>query len=92
MTDDAIVRQSRISEGDTVRRSGFVGIGTPEELITALERRFIKLRGRETSETHGPVCRTARSATDRSPQLRSSPQHPLCELRRMTPQLSQPMS
>ena len=37
MTDDAIVRQSRISEGDTVRRSGIVGIGTPEELIIALD-------------------------------------------------------
>src|SRR5207247_1059012 len=30
--------------GDTVCVSGFVGIGTPDELILALERRFLKER------------------------------------------------
>ena len=29
-----------IRDGDTVSTSGFVGIGTPDELILALERRF----------------------------------------------------
>ena len=36
-----------IRDGDAVSCSGFVGIGTPEELINALERRFV--------ETAGPV-------------------------------------
>ena len=30
-----------IRDGDSVSCSGFVGIGTPEELIAALERRYI---------------------------------------------------
>jgi acyl CoA:acetate/3-ketoacid CoA transferase len=34
-------RQSRISDDDAVSCSGFVGIGTPQELLT-LERRFIE--------------------------------------------------
>ena len=33
-----------IRDGDTVCVSGFVGIGTPDELILALERRFVKER------------------------------------------------
>ena len=36
--DDAI---AIIRDGDTVAFSGFVGSGTPEELIAALERRFV---------------------------------------------------
>ena len=35
--DEAI---ALIRDGDTVCCSGFVGIGTPDELIMALERRF----------------------------------------------------
>ena len=31
-----------IRNGDSVSCSGFVGIGTPEELIAALERRFVE--------------------------------------------------
>ncbi|MBC7415702.1 MAG: malonate decarboxylase subunit alpha [Herminiimonas sp.] len=37
--DDAI---ALIRDGDTVSCSGFVGIGTPEVLIAALERRFVE--------------------------------------------------
>ena len=33
-----------VRDGDTVCISGFVGIGTPDELILALERRFLKER------------------------------------------------
>lgn len=33
-----------VRDGDTVCVSGFVGIGTPDELILALERRFLKER------------------------------------------------
>ena len=40
--DDAI---AIIRDGDTVSCSGFVGIGTPEELIEALERRFLETQG-----------------------------------------------
>src|SRR5438067_12042027 len=34
-----------IRDGDTVSVSGFVGIGTPDELIAALEQRFVDSRG-----------------------------------------------
>lgn len=37
--DEAI---ALIRDGDTVSCSGFVGIGTPEYLISALERRFVE--------------------------------------------------
>ena len=30
-----------LRDGDTVSVSGFVGIGTPDELIAAIERRFL---------------------------------------------------
>src|SRR3954465_2473725 len=33
-----------IRDGDTVCTSGFVGIGTPDELILALERRYLAAR------------------------------------------------
>jgi propionate CoA-transferase len=36
--DDAV---AVIQDGDTVAISGFVGIGVPDELIIALERRFL---------------------------------------------------
>ena len=35
--DDAV---SVIRDGDTVAISGFVGVGTPDELLIALEKRF----------------------------------------------------
>lgn len=37
--DDAV---AIIRDGDTLANSGFVGIGTPDELLAALERRFIE--------------------------------------------------
>ena len=40
--DEAI---ALIRDGDSVACSGFVGIGTPEELIAALERRYLETRG-----------------------------------------------
>jgi propionate CoA-transferase len=40
--DEAI---AQIRDGDAVSCSGFVGIGTPEHLITALERRFVETGG-----------------------------------------------
>src|SRR5215216_3455995 len=33
-----------VRDGDTVCASGFVGIGTPDELILALERRYLEAR------------------------------------------------
>ena len=46
MVNDKIVTADEaialIQNGDSVSCSGFVGIGTPEDLITALERRFLK--------------------------------------------------
>ena len=33
-----------IRSGDTVSVSGFVGIGTPDELLIALEQRFLESR------------------------------------------------
>lgn len=40
--DEAI---ALIHDGDSVSCSGFVGIGTPEELIAALERRYLETQG-----------------------------------------------
>ena len=40
--DEAI---ARIHDGATLSCSGFIGIGTPEVLITALERRFLETAG-----------------------------------------------
>ena len=37
--DEAI---ALIQDGDTVCVSGFVGIGTPDELVLALQRRFLE--------------------------------------------------
>ncbi len=41
-----------IRDGDTLANSGFVGNGTPDELLAALERRFLATgapRGRATA-------------------------------------------
>ena len=38
---DAAEAVAIIRSGDTVASSGFVGVGTPDEIIKALERRFI---------------------------------------------------
>src|SRR3954452_24085714 len=39
---DAAEAVAIIRSGDTVASSGFVGVGTPDEIIKALERRFIQ--------------------------------------------------
>src|SRR5258707_14126504 len=38
---DAAEAVAIIRSGDTVASSGFVGVGTPDEIIRALERRFV---------------------------------------------------
>ena len=47
-----------IRDGDTVSISGFVGIGTPDELILAIERRFTRVS--QTGESHARVRGGAR--------------------------------
>ena len=42
---DADAAIALIRDGDSVGCSGFVGIGTPDALIAALERRFVETRG-----------------------------------------------
>src|SRR3979490_855377 len=39
---DATEAVAIIRSGDTVASSGFVGVGTPDEIIRALERRFVQ--------------------------------------------------
>ena len=39
---DAAEAVAIIRSGDTVASSGFVGVGTPDEIIKALERRFVQ--------------------------------------------------
>src|SRR5260221_93450 len=41
-TVDAAEAVAIIRSGDTVASSGFVGVGTPDEIIKALERRFVQ--------------------------------------------------
>ena len=43
-----------IRSGDTVSVSGFVGIGTPDELLIALEQRFLESRGPAGSAWYSP--------------------------------------
>ena len=58
--DEAI---ALIRDGDVVSCSGFVGIGTPEALIAALERRFLDRGSRATSAWSSPLPPgTARTA------------------------------
>ncbi len=38
---DAAEAVAIIRSGDTVASSGFVGVGTPDEIIRALEQRFV---------------------------------------------------
>jgi propionate CoA-transferase len=52
---------SIIQDGDTVCTSGFVGVGTPNELLLALERRFLETGGpRDLTlcPASGPMRRT----------------------------------
>ena len=56
--DEAI---ALIRNGDSVSCSGFVGIGTPEELLAALERRFIATQSPRDSRS----CSRPRLATGR---------------------------
>src|SRR5258705_13036809 len=39
---DAAEAVAIIRSGDTVASSGFVGVGTPDEIIKALEQRFVQ--------------------------------------------------
>ena len=47
-----------VRDGDTMCVSGFVGIGTPDELILALERRFLKEQ--PSSRSYPRLCCGAR--------------------------------
>jgi hypothetical protein len=86
-------RPSRISDGDAVSRSGFVGIGTPEELITALGQRFI-----DTKRPVGPEKPMGLAATPQDLQLTDCLSGEedrsilFTDFDGMAPQLSQPMN
>ena len=55
-----------VRDGDTMCVSGFVGIGTPDELILALERRFLKER--HPIRPHADVCGRAGRRQGARPQ------------------------
>ena len=68
MIEDTIVATDKTVAYIDCKAVSCSGIRRPEELITALEKRFIETTGPPNLKIHGPVCR-AESATDRSPRL-----------------------
>jgi acyl CoA:acetate/3-ketoacid CoA transferase len=55
---DAAEAVAIIRSGDTVASSGFVGVGTPDEIIKALEQRFV-----QTGEPRDRWCSPQRRGT-----------------------------
>jgi len=55
---------SLIQDGDTVCTSGFVGVGTPNELLLALEKRFVETGARATSRCYTQRDRATAKTAD----------------------------
>ena len=71
---DAAEAVAIIRSGDTVASSGFVGVGTPDEIIKALERRFVA-----TGEPPGQVDDERHVQLDEAIAQRATPRVTLVE-------------